>query len=307
MGLFTFADENASARRALVKWYRTCELQPTEDVAQSLFYLTRIHPDDIGHLKSWCKNLDDALCELFYLRIFLCTFGVWLLLGESGKHLSDAIFNAVFAAVPRTEGLKLELYGRITRYAEAYSAPDRNPLMSIGSVYAELCGAGSDVRATIMASVMAGAELRCVSDFLHKIYPEPKRNGEAQALAAQPQAITPAVVVNANLVLSLSAQGKPARQESGTSKECPKCRLINPASGMRCDCGYDFVSRTIKTSYLEPRRLSEGDVTWFEKVFWGFSYSVVKLALSFGPFFLMILTVFLVIGVAMGLSELFSK
>ena len=34
------------------------------------------------------------------------------------------------------------------------------------------------------------------------------------------------------------------------AKDCPKCGLVNPPSAQRCDCGYDFVSRTTERSYL---------------------------------------------------------
>jgi hypothetical protein len=34
--------------------------------------------------------------------------------------------------------------------------------------------------------------------------------------------------------------------------DCPNCGLINPSSATRCDCGFDFVSRTIKESYVYP-------------------------------------------------------
>jgi hypothetical protein len=34
------------------------------------------------------------------------------------------------------------------------------------------------------------------------------------------------------------------------SKQCPKCRLYNPSEAMRCDCGYDFASGTVRQSYV---------------------------------------------------------
>jgi hypothetical protein len=42
--------------------------------------------------------------------------------------------------------------------------------------------------------------------------------------------------------------------------ECPNCGLLNPAGAERCDCGYDFASRSMKESLLsleELRRASE--------------------------------------------------
>jgi hypothetical protein len=35
--------------------------------------------------------------------------------------------------------------------------------------------------------------------------------------------------------------------------DCPICGLTNPKSALRCDCGYDFASRSIETSYLDRR------------------------------------------------------
>src|SRR2546426_6943488 len=32
--------------------------------------------------------------------------------------------------------------------------------------------------------------------------------------------------------------------------KCPNCKLINPPSAIRCDCGYDFPTGSMKTSYL---------------------------------------------------------
>ena len=31
---------------------------------------------------------------------------------------------------------------------------------------------------------------------------------------------------------------------------CPKCGLVNPPSAQRCDCGYDFIAKRVKESYL---------------------------------------------------------
>ncbi len=50
------------------------------------------------------------------------------------------------------------------------------------------------------------------------------------------------------------------------ARDCPKCGLINPETAQRCDCGYDFVSRTMKESYLGPKdqralsTLTSGDI-----------------------------------------------
>lgn len=32
--------------------------------------------------------------------------------------------------------------------------------------------------------------------------------------------------------------------------ECKNCGLLNPDTAMRCDCGYDFATRTMQASYL---------------------------------------------------------
>jgi hypothetical protein len=33
-------------------------------------------------------------------------------------------------------------------------------------------------------------------------------------------------------------------------QDCPTCGMVNPPEAQRCDCGYDFVARQMKRSYL---------------------------------------------------------
>lgn len=35
--------------------------------------------------------------------------------------------------------------------------------------------------------------------------------------------------------------------------DCPNCKLVNPPTAERCDCGYDLTTRTMEQSYLTER------------------------------------------------------
>src|SRR5881296_566108 len=47
------------------------------------------------------------------------------------------------------------------------------------------------------------------------------------------------------------------------AKDCPNCRLTNPESAKRCDCGYDFESRGVKQPYFQATLLQEGSGSRF--------------------------------------------
>jgi uncharacterized RDD family membrane protein YckC len=40
-----------------------------------------------------------------------------------------------------------------------------------------------------------------------------------------------------------------ARKRERLEMQCPNCGLLNPPTALRCDCGYDFPSRSMKASY----------------------------------------------------------
>jgi hypothetical protein len=52
-----------------------------------------------------------------------------------------------------------------------------------------------------------------------------------------------------------------ARGLSGGQMECKNCGLLNPDTAMRCDCGYDFATHTMRTPYLVKPAMPASD-TW---------------------------------------------
>ncbi len=47
---------------------------------------------------------------------------------------------------------------------------------------------------------------------------------------------------------------------------CPRCQLINPDTAQRCDCGYDFETKTIKESYLLEKRKQLKEATKVKRI-----------------------------------------
>ena len=48
----------------------------------------------------------------------------------------------------------------------------------------------------------------------------------------------------------------PRQLKSTVMKDCPKCGLTNPASALRCDCGFDCSSKKVEASYLSQEELT---------------------------------------------------
>ena len=82
-------------------------------------------------------------------------------------------------------------------------------------------------------------------------------------------------------------------------KDCPKCRLVNPDSALRCDCGFDFPSGMMQESYLtrKDELMKETSIGVVATVFlmWGvfrvvgsFTHGVLPGLLSAGLLFLVV-------------------
>ena len=82
-------------------------------------------------------------------------------------------------------------------------------------------------------------------------------------------------------------------------KDCPKCRLVNPDSALRCDCGYDFPSGQMQSSYLADKDkllretsigvLAGGFLIWgIFRVVSSFAHGVLPGLISAGLLFLVL-------------------
>jgi hypothetical protein len=66
-------------------------------------------------------------------------------------------------------------------------------------------------------------------------------------------------------------------------KDCPNCKLVNPDAALRCDCGYDFPSRSMQRSYLtvRDRKLKAGATGGLLSLL--LLYYLLRAATSFPP------------------------
>ena len=67
---------------------------------------------------------------------------------------------------------------------------------------------------------------------------------------------------------------------------CPNCGLINPETATRCDCGYDFIEKRIKKSYLYEENLNKEE--WLKTgLINQAASSLIFLTILIGPVFLL--------------------
>ena len=68
-------------------------------------------------------------------------------------------------------------------------------------------------------------------------------------------------------------------------KDCPNCKLINPDSALRCDCGYDFPTGALEHSYLtdKDKKLAGGAIGGLLLVYFLFRLILVGAAAKIDP------------------------
>ena len=59
--------------------------------------------------------------------------------------------------------------------------------------------------------------------------------------------------------------------------DCPKCRLINPPNAVTCDCGYNFVTRTVDPISPERQHQKEENVKTPLQTFAGLTFCLMIL------------------------------
>jgi hypothetical protein len=63
--------------------------------------------------------------------------------------------------------------------------------------------------------------------------------------------------------------------------ECPNCKLENPPSALRCDCGYEFATGTVRASYAQATTSSLRHRGWWIAG-WFLALFVFNLSVSWG-------------------------